>query len=82
MACNEVCREGQQYREKGTQCRLSETAPSEGTLRVFPDVLLSNAYIILRPFVRLRATAASADALDAANWEFGQSLNPFQLHLT
>ncbi|TEB23287.1 hypothetical protein FA13DRAFT_1916723 [Coprinellus micaceus] len=51
---------------------MSETAPGEGTLQVFPDVLLSNAYIILRPFFRPRTPAASSsDALnDPKNWEF------------
>ncbi|KAF9045976.1 DUF1479-domain-containing protein [Hymenopellis radicata] len=31
---------------------MSETAPTQGTLKLFPDVLLSNAYLILRPFFR------------------------------
>lgn len=29
---------------------MSEKGPTQGTLKVFPDVLLSSAYIILRPF--------------------------------
>jgi hypothetical protein len=49
----------------------SETGPSEGTLRVFPDVLLSNAYILLRPFFRSTAALGSADLLDPNNWTFG-----------
>ena len=49
----------------------SETAPTQGTLKVFPDILLSNAYIILRPFFRPLVSADSSDYLDAKNWEFG-----------
>ncbi|KAJ7710084.1 hypothetical protein B0H14DRAFT_3641410 [Mycena olivaceomarginata] len=41
-----------------------------GTLKVFPDVLLSNAYIILRPFFRPLI-------LDAANWTFDISTPDF-----
>jgi len=33
---------------------LSNTAPGEGTLRVFPDVSLATAYLVLRPFFRPR----------------------------
>lgn len=29
---------------------MSTTGPGEGTLRLFPDVLLSNSYLLLRPF--------------------------------
>jgi hypothetical protein len=50
----------------------SETAPTEGTLKVFPDILLSNAYIIFRPFFRPLVSSDSADYLDAKNWEFGK----------
>lgn len=49
----------------------SKTGPQQGTLKVFPDVLLSNAYIILRPFFRPLVPAESKDILDAKNWEFG-----------
>lgn len=49
----------------------SETAPTQGTLKVFPDVILSNAYILLRPFFKLKDTLASDDVLDASNWELG-----------
>lgn len=34
--------------------------------------MLSNAYVILRPFFRQRATPVSQDPLDAENWEFGK----------
>lgn len=50
---------------------LSETAPTEGTLRVFPDLKLSNAYTILRPFFRPTVPADSPDILDPKNWKFG-----------
>lgn len=53
-----------------TQC-CSETAPKEGTLQVFPDVLLANAYIILRPFFK-PVEKIEGDPLDAANWKFGK----------
>ncbi|KAG5644640.1 hypothetical protein DXG03_008022 [Asterophora parasitica] len=56
---------------------MSETAPTQGTLRVFPDVLLSNAYIILRPFFRPAVPAGSAGFLEASNWEFDISSPDF-----
>ncbi|KAJ7861122.1 hypothetical protein B0H14DRAFT_3863581 [Mycena olivaceomarginata] len=43
---------------------LSKTAPGQGTLKVFPDVLLSNAYIILRPFFRPLVPLDSKEILD------------------
>ncbi|KAH6909282.1 hypothetical protein BKA70DRAFT_1278064 [Coprinopsis sp. MPI-PUGE-AT-0042] len=48
---------------------MSETAPTEGTLKVFPDVHLSNAYIILRPFFRPKVASDSPEIYDASNWE-------------
>ena len=51
---------------------LSETAPTQGTLRVFPDVQLSNAYAILRPFFRPTVPKDSPDILDPENWKFGK----------
>ncbi|KAJ7760633.1 hypothetical protein DFH07DRAFT_816198 [Mycena maculata] len=56
---------------------LSKTGPRQGTLKVFPDVLLSNAYIILRPFFRPLVPANSKDILDAKNWEFDISTPDF-----
>ncbi|KAJ7116584.1 hypothetical protein C8R44DRAFT_792863 [Mycena epipterygia] len=56
---------------------LSKTGPHQGTLKVFPDVLLSNAYIILRPFFRPLVPADSKDILDAKNWEFDISTPDF-----
>ncbi|KAF4570972.1 hypothetical protein EYR36_008299 [Pleurotus pulmonarius] len=49
---------------------LSETAPTQGTLKVFPDVLMSNAYLILRPFFRPRVTEDPKALLDPENWAF------------
>jgi len=50
----------------------SETGPTEGTLRVFPDVLLSNAYLILRPFFSTELSGDDDGIFDAKNWKFGQ----------
>ncbi|KAL5490042.1 hypothetical protein ACEPAI_4875 [Sanghuangporus weigelae] len=49
---------------------LSETAPTQGTLKLFPNVLLSNAYLILRPFFKLKKSLVTANSLDPENWEF------------
>ena len=55
----------------------SETAPNQGTLQVFPDVMLSNTYIILRPFFKPISDGLSeADLLKAENWKFGQCPAP------
>jgi len=54
---------------------LSNTGPGEGTLCVFPDVLLSNAYFIMRPFFRLREGAS--DVLDKDSWVFNPSSSEF-----
>ncbi|KAK2467413.1 hypothetical protein APHAL10511_000648 [Amanita phalloides] len=35
---------------------MSSTGPTQGTLKVFPNLLLGSAYIILRPFFRPRST--------------------------
>ena len=52
--------------------RCSETAPTEGTLRVFPDVTISNAYVILRPFFRRMVPLDDPAILDPKNWELGE----------
>ena len=52
---------------------LSNTAPGEGTLQVFPDVLLSNAYLIMRPFFKPTAEAITG-VYNPAYWKFGQLL--------
>ncbi|KAG9016177.1 hypothetical protein FRB93_011651 [Tulasnella sp. JGI-2019a] len=50
---------------------MSNTGPGEGTLRVFPAVQLSNAYIMLRPFFSPVDKTLKGDAyLDASNWVF------------
>ncbi|KAG1853904.1 hypothetical protein DFJ58DRAFT_728031 [Suillus subalutaceus] len=56
---------------------MSETAPTQGTLKVFPDVPLSNAYTILRPFFRPTVPLDSKDILDPKNWVFDISTPDF-----
>ncbi|KAL0567767.1 hypothetical protein V5O48_014226 [Marasmius crinis-equi] len=56
---------------------ISETGPTRGTLRVFPDVLLSNAYLILRPFFRSTVGPDAKDYLSADNWKFDISTPDF-----
>jgi hypothetical protein len=66
---------------------MSDTGPSEGTLRLFPDVLLSNAYLLLRPFFTPitslseflqrvgpgKEEEAIGAYLKASNWRFDNS---------
>ncbi|KZO97475.1 DUF1479-domain-containing protein [Calocera viscosa TUFC12733] len=47
---------------------MSNTGPGEGTLKVFPNVQLSNAYVVLRPFFRLRSP--DLDPMQVENWEY------------
>ncbi|KAF5357951.1 hypothetical protein D9756_001184 [Leucocoprinus leucothites] len=51
---------------------MSETGPNEGTLQLFPDVLLSNAYLILRPFFKpvpeTCVPEGSPETLKPENW--------------
>ncbi|PPQ74604.1 hypothetical protein CVT24_004193 [Panaeolus cyanescens] len=56
---------------------MSETAPTEGTLKVFPDVLLSNAYIIMRPFFTPLVDTCSEEIFDPSNWKFDLSTPDF-----
>jgi hypothetical protein len=56
---------------------MSEIAPTQGTLKVFPDVHLSNAYTILRPFFRPTVPLDSKDILDPKNWVFDISTPDF-----
>ncbi|KAI0045073.1 DUF1479-domain-containing protein [Auriscalpium vulgare] len=58
---------------------LSPTGPRQGTIQFFPDVLLSNAYLILRPFFSYRAPSAPtpASALEASNWTYDISTPDF-----
>lgn len=53
---------------------VSDTGPGEGTLKVFPDILLSTAYIMLRPFFTPTVSPDHPDALNAANWRYGEAL--------
>ncbi|KAF9047648.1 hypothetical protein BJ165DRAFT_1344868, partial [Panaeolus papilionaceus] len=45
---------------------LSSTDPGEGTLRVFPNLSLATAYLILRPFFKPRN--AQSSSLKADDW--------------
>lgn len=54
----------------------SETAPTQGTLKVFPDVLLSNAYTLLRPFFTPLVPVDSTGIYDGKNWKFGGFYDP------
>ncbi|OJA12424.1 hypothetical protein AZE42_03385 [Rhizopogon vesiculosus] len=56
---------------------MSQTAPTQGTLRVFPDVMLSNAYTILRPFFSPTVPLDSEDILKPENWVFDISTPDF-----
>ncbi|KAI6099728.1 hypothetical protein F5141DRAFT_1190563 [Pisolithus sp. B1] len=56
---------------------LSETAPTQGTLRVFPDVTISNAYLMLRPFFRPMVPLDDPAILDPRNWELDTSTPDF-----
>ncbi|KAJ7579712.1 hypothetical protein C8J56DRAFT_281850 [Mycena floridula] len=56
---------------------VSPTGPSQGTLKVFPDVLLSNSYLILRPFFKPLVPTSSVEAMDPKNWEFDISTPEF-----
>ncbi|KAG2133546.1 uncharacterized protein EDB93DRAFT_1308405 [Suillus bovinus] len=56
---------------------MTQTAPTQSTLKVFPDVPLSNAYIILRPFFRPTVPLDSKDILDPKNWVFDISTPDF-----
>ncbi len=49
---------------------LSSTGPGEGTLRVIPFLNLTMAYILLRPFFRLRPSSERDDIpLGFEHWE-------------
>lgn len=54
---------------------MSETGPGEGTLRVYPDVQLGNAYIILRPF--FSPIDPNGDLNDPENWKLDVSKPEF-----
>ncbi|CUA77468.1 putative protein YbiU [Escherichia coli K-12] [Rhizoctonia solani] len=53
---------------------MSSTGPGEGTIRFFPDLTLSTAYIMLRPFFRpLDGNAAN---IDPSNWKLDVAGSP------
>ena len=54
---------------------LSETGPNEGTLQIFPNVMLSNAYTILRPFFAPKE-GVDPESFDPNDWQLGASLRP------
>ena len=60
---------------------MSTTGPKEGTLCLFPDLLLSNAYIILRPFfIPVKSASECQDReefLASENWKFDNSYTQF-----
>ncbi|KAF8495327.1 DUF1479-domain-containing protein [Gautieria morchelliformis] len=56
---------------------MSDTGPNEGTLQVFPNIVLSNSYLILRPFFRPIPSPVSDDPLDPKNWAFDLSTPDF-----
>jgi hypothetical protein len=56
---------------------MSETGPKEGTLEVFPNVYLSNAYVILRPFFKATVPDDSPDIVDPKNWVYDISSPQF-----
>jgi hypothetical protein len=49
---------------------MCDIAPHQGTLQVFPNVILSNAYNMIRPFFRSTLPEGSPGALNAENWVF------------
>ena len=60
---------------------MSTTGPKEGTLCLFPDLLLSNAYILLRPFFSPIKPASEfqdrEEFLAPENWRFDNSSTQF-----
>ena len=50
---------------------LSETGPNEGTLQVFPNIVLSNVYIILRPFFSPKE-GCSPNSFNPDDWKYGE----------
>ncbi|CAE7087068.1 unnamed protein product [Rhizoctonia solani] len=53
---------------------MSSTGPGEGTIRFFPDLMLSTAYIMLRPFFRpLDGNLAN---IDPSNWKIDVAGSP------
>lgn len=64
---------------------ISRVAPGEGTLLVYPDVQLSTAYLLLRPFFRPIRDSSTFSGnrkayLDASNWIFAGDEMTSDLH--
>ena len=58
----------------------SHTGPNEGTLEVFPNITLTTAGILLRPFFSFKldpATATRAEVYNPDNWNFDVSTSAF-----
>ncbi|CAE6520501.1 unnamed protein product [Rhizoctonia solani] len=53
---------------------MSSTGPGEGTIRFFPDVTLSTAYIMLRPF--FRPLDGNVTNIDPSNWKIDVAGSP------
>ncbi|CAE6529377.1 unnamed protein product [Rhizoctonia solani] len=53
---------------------MSSTGPGEGTIRFFPDLALSTAYIMLRPF--FKPVDGNAANLDPSNWTMDVNSSP------
>ncbi|KAG9225114.1 hypothetical protein CCMSSC00406_0007475 [Pleurotus cornucopiae] len=47
---------------------MSDTGPREGTIKMFPNVKVANAYTMLRPFFRPLIPVDSPDIWDTKNW--------------
>lgn len=60
---------------------MSDTGPNQGTLQVFPDLLLGSAYILLRPFfhpVKLGNPAGdTAPSLKFEDWTINLESSEF-----
>lgn len=53
---------------------MSDTGPGEGTIRFFPDLVLSNTYVMLRPFFKpVNPDLTDEALLDPSNWVFDTS---------
>jgi len=56
------------------------TGPNEGTLEVFPNITLTTAAILLRPFFTFKldpATASRVEIYNPENWDFDVSTSAF-----
>ncbi|KAF8742157.1 hypothetical protein RHS02_04110, partial [Rhizoctonia solani] len=53
---------------------MSSTGPGEGTIRFFPDLTLSTAYIMLRPF--FKPLDGNVNNIDPSNWKIDVGGSP------